>query len=195
MLNRSSILNRVFRKFRGILFYFVYRKRFGKLTIKTTVYKPDILDGTSNIFLGENVYIGHRAWIKCFKSATVNVGNGTYIGRDLHMISLNYINICKDVLIADRVYISDNIHEYENISIPIIKQNVVLKNAGEVTLNDGCWIGENVCIIGCSIGKNSIVSANSVVLSDVPNFTIVAGNPAKAVKFYDEVNMVWVKVK
>lgn len=195
MLNRSSTLNKVFRKIYSLFFYFAYRNQFGKITKRTTIYKPDILDGTNNIYLGEHVYIGHRAWMKCFKSAEINVGDGTYIGRDLHIISLSYINICKDVLIADRVYISDNIHEYKDINIPIIKQNVILKNDRKVILNDGCWIGENVCIIGCSIGRNSVVSANSVVLNDVPDFTIVAGNPAVAIKVYDEINRVWVKVK
>ena len=52
-----------------------------------------------------------------------------------------------------------------------------------VVIEDKSWIGFDVVILkGVRIGKGSIVTANSVVTKDVPDFTMVAGNPAKFTK-------------
>ena len=59
----------------------------------------------------------------------------------------------------------------------IFKNNVVV---GEST-----WLGENVCVIGASVGKHSIVGANSVVTSDIPDYSIAVGAPAKVIKQYN----------
>jgi len=45
------------------------------------------------------------------------------------------------------------------------------------------WIGENVCVLpNVRIGRNSIIGANSVVIKDVPPYSVVAGNPVKLIK-------------
>ncbi len=55
-------------------------------------------------------------------------------------------------------------------------------------IGNDVWIGKNSTIIaGCNIGDGVIVGANSVVTHDVPDYAIVAGNPAKILKFrYNE---------
>jgi len=53
----------------------------------------------------------------------------------------------------------------------------------EVIIKDKAWIGFNVTILkGVTIGEGSIVGAGSVVTKDVPDWTIVAGNPSKIIK-------------
>ena len=77
-------------------------------------------------------------------------------------------------------------------------QGVEFKSS--VIIGDGCWIGENVCIVGASIGKNCVIGANSVVkegvkigensiigagsvvLKNVPANSTYVGNPAKKIK-------------
>jgi maltose O-acetyltransferase len=52
-----------------------------------------------------------------------------------------------------------------------------------ILIEDDVWIGFNSAVLkGVTIGKGSIVAACSVVTKDVPEFVIVAGNPAKVVK-------------
>nr|WP_250208041.1 DapH/DapD/GlmU-related protein [Curvibacter sp. CHRR-16] len=52
--------------------------------------------------------------------------------------------------------------------------------AAPVIVEDGCWIGARTLILGgVTIGTGSIVAAGSVVVSDVPPHTLVAGVPAK----------------
>ena len=73
-------------------------------------------------------------------------------------------------------------HGYENTKIPVKHQP--LKQLKEVTIGEGSWIGENVCIIGASVGKNSVVGANSVVTNDIPPFSVAVGSPARVIKEY-----------
>lgn len=54
-------------------------------------------------------------------------------------------------------------------------------------IGDNVLIGTGSCVLGnIKIGNNVIIGANSVVLSDVPDNVVVAGNPAKVIKYLGE---------
>ena len=72
------------------------------------------------------------------------------------------------VFTANNVYISDNKQEYEVVVKPLIQQPVQFKPAVEIGV--GAWIGENECITGASVGKKSVIEANSVVMRDIPDY-------------------------
>ena len=60
---------------------------------------------------------------------------------------------------------------------------------GDTVVGNDVWIGQNAVILpGVHIGDGAIIGLNSVVGSDVPPYTIVAGNPAKIIRkrFDDE---------
>lgn len=138
------------------------------------------------IRVGCNVYICEHAWLNAKDDRgdakpTLTIGDGTYIGRFVHINAWRQVIIEDNVLIADRVYISDADHKYKDTQIPIRLQGDYFK--GAVKLKQGCWLGVGVVILpGVTIGKNSVVSANSVVTQDVPDYAIAAGNPAKVIK-------------
>ena len=75
---------------------------------------------------------------------------------------------------------------------PVLSQKVVQKKPVEI--GDGSWIGENVCIIGASVGKHCIIGANAVVTHDIPDYSIAVGSPAKVVKFYNFENNTWERI-
>ena len=53
----------------------------------------------------------------------------------------------------------------------------------EVTIEEEVWIGANVTILkGVTVGRSSIVAAGSLVIKDVPPYSIVGGVPAKVIK-------------
>lgn len=52
----------------------------------------------------------------------------------------------------------------------------------DVSVGDGAWVGANATIVGCHVGAGAVVAANSVVLADVPDRTVVAGAPAQVVR-------------
>jgi acetyltransferase-like isoleucine patch superfamily enzyme len=49
-------------------------------------------------------------------------------------------------------------------------------------------------VIACSVGKHSVVGANSVVTSDIPDYSIAVGSPARVIKKYNFEKKEWLKV-
>jgi len=139
-----------------------------------------------------DVVINDLAWLMAInKKSYLSIAKGTRIGHFSHIICLNKITIKENVLIADKVYMSDSTHGYEDIETPI--KNQPLKFVSEVEIGENAWIGENVSIIGCKIGRNSVIGANSVVTKDIPEFCVAVGAPAKVVKRFDKNKNMWLK--
>jgi acetyltransferase-like isoleucine patch superfamily enzyme len=154
------------------------------------------VQGKKYISLGNGCVIQKQGWLLAAKIAkndpVLKIGNGTAVGDFCHIVSVNEVIIEDFVLIANKVYISDNNHCFEDIATPIIFQEIKFVN--KVKIGQGSWIGENVCIIGANIGKNSIIGANSVVTKDIPDYSIAVGVPARVVKQYNFESKKWEKV-
>jgi acetyltransferase-like isoleucine patch superfamily enzyme len=56
-----------------------------------------------------------------------------------------------------------------------LKQPV--KSKGEVFIGKRTWIGDNVSIISCKIGKHCVIGANFVVNKDIPDYCVAVGVP------------------
>jgi len=85
------------------------------------------------------------------------------------------------VLMASNVLITDSDHVVEPGGTPVTINKKL--NSSPVVIEENCWIGQNSVILkGVTIGRDSIVGANSVVTHDVPSRSVVAGNPARVIK-------------
>lgn len=148
-----------------------------------------------DLFPFNDFRIGHGSIIEDFTTINngvghVAIGSKTIIGLGSVVIGPAFIG--DDVMLAQNVVISGLNHNYENIFKPISEQGVETKNTA---IQSGSWIGANAVIVpGVKVGRNSIVAAGSVVTKDVPDFCIVAGNPAKVVKTYNASSAKWEKV-
>jgi acetyltransferase-like isoleucine patch superfamily enzyme len=105
------------------------------------------------------------------------------------------IHLAEDVLLAPGVLLMDHNHEYGNTEQPIHAQGVT--DGGTIRIEKNCWLGY-ACVVFCAkgnltIGRNSVVGAHSVVTKSVPDYSIVAGNPAKVIKSYDISTKQWIK--
>ena len=86
-----------------------------------------------------------------------------------------------DVMLGPNVYFYVNDHKFERRDIPLIEQGYLPSE--DIIVKNGAWIGANSTILcGVTIGVNAVVGAGSVVTKNVPDFTIVAGIPAKKIK-------------
>ena len=171
--------------------------RFAKFGKGSVLLKPLQIDFPKKIFIGKKVLIKRNAWLAANPltgsiSCQLIIKDGTYIGSNAHIFCTQKIVIEENVLMADRIYIADNSHSYQNINMPIIHQPI--KQLNEVVIGTGAWLGENVCIVGASVGKNSVIAANSVVTKNIPDYCIAAGSPAKVIKKYNVETKQWEKV-
>ena len=144
---------------------------------------------------GKNVIIKKYTWLIALKvedSPELVIGDRSSVGDFNHISAAKSVVLGKNVLTANRVYISDHDHGFEDINKPIMDQPVKIKSS--VYIGDGSWIGENVSIMGAKIGKNCVVGANSVVTKDIPDFSVAVGVPAKVIKRYNEHLKKWEKV-
>jgi acetyltransferase-like isoleucine patch superfamily enzyme len=174
------------RDYVSVLFYRTLKPFFGKLGSGSRIIRPLRIVGARYMYVEANATIQVGAYVAVLKTHTqppeLRIGEGAMIGNHAHIICTRRIVVGRQALIADRVYISDNSHEYTNISRPILAQG--LRQLADVEIGDGAWIGENVCIIGSRIGRNSVVGANSVVVRDIPDHCVATGAPAAIIKRY-----------
>lgn len=154
------------------------------------------MQGKKYISIGKKTTVQRQGWLLALKTnghnPEINIGNYCNIGDFSHITAMRNITIEDKVLIANNVYISDNLHSYEDISTPVIDQAVIFK--GNVLIKSGAWIGENVCIVGASVGKNSVIGANAVVTKDIPDYSIAVGSPARVIKQYDFNKSEWINI-
>lgn len=153
----------------------------------TVVQEPVLsIVNPGGIALGSWVHIGAYAVIEALvpeRGITVRIGDGAYLGNFLRLTALHRVEIGREALISDRVYISDTGHEYEDTTVPIKRQG--LRDGRSVRIGDGAWIGIGAVVVGdVTIGRNAVVASNAVVREDVPDLTVVAGDPARVVRHH-----------
>ena len=151
------------------------------------------------ISIGDNVTIGrgtdiyvhptHSDW----KDYMIRIGNNVHIGSHNIIGARKSIVLEDNILIGPHVMIGDHSHHYENIDIPIRLQEVT--EGGPVRIERDGWIGANVFILpNVTIGRHSVVGANSVVNRDIPPYSVAVGAPARVIKQYDFELKQWVKL-
>ena len=172
------------------------KKKFHSFGKKSIIEKPYLqLSNTKKISIGEDVTIlkGCRLSVYGdFNDKSIIIGNRCYIGFNFTALAVSKgkIEIGDDVLIASNVLITNENHGIDPVSnVPYMDQNLTYNN---VCIDDGCWIGEKVCILpGVKIGKKSIIGAGSVGTRSIPDYSIAVGNPARVIKKYNFERNCW----
>lgn len=161
----------------------------GKIEMGTNVVVADgcTIDarGDSNrgIRLGDNVILGQRSMLLC-KGGNIVLGNNVGIGYYTSLCAVygNVLEIEDNAMLGPYVYVDGTSYHYERTDIPMSAQG--LNPRGGIRIGAGTWVGAHAAILdGVKIGRDAIVAAGAVVTKDVPDFAIVAGVPARVVKY------------
>jgi acetyltransferase-like isoleucine patch superfamily enzyme len=176
----------LFARLTGLLYTWTIRYRVAGWGRRSRIRPPAMLVGPDGIKVGDRVLIREYAWLntkgrRSDGEPSLVIGSGTYIGRFVQISAWQQVVVEDNVLITDRVFISDADHNFGDRGTPIILQGDSFQ--GGVRLRSGCFIGIGAAILpGVTVGRNAVVGANSVVTKDVPDYTIVAGNPAVRIR-------------
>ena len=105
--------------------------------------------------------------------------DGLKLGFKTDIGAFSYINAKRGVTIEDEVQIGSHCSIYSISTID--------NSSGKVILKENCKIGSHTTILpGVTIGRNSIIGANSLVNKDIPSNVIAFGVPAKIVRKIEE---------
>jgi len=130
------------------------------------------------INIGADSIVHSRCVLNSYSSA-INIGNRCTI-NSFTVINSN-ISIGDDVHIGSHVYMNSDSHNFKRRNVKIVKQGM---NRGRIVVESDVWIGSGVNILNdIKISKGAVVGVGSVVNKDVPEYAIVAGVPAKIIKY------------
>ncbi len=187
----KTVLRYILNPFRNLLRLYKYRN--------LVVFKGLNIIIKNTVFEGKNMVADGASLINCL------IGQGTYINSNSQLIGSKIGNYCS---IADNVYSGFGHHVLDLISThPAFlydtysqfgwrlfekghcpKYDPYKKPKGESSfstiIGHDVWIGSHVLIMdGVTIGNGAVVGAGAVVTKDVPPYAIVAGVPAKIIRY------------
>lgn len=105
----------------------------------------------------------------------LSVGEHSWIGEEAWLLNLDQISIGSNVCISQRAFLCTGSHDWSKSSFDLVTKPIVIE--------DGVWICANVFIgPGVTVGKNSVVTAGSIVTRSLPADMIYGGNPCLPIK-------------
>ncbi|MDB5059870.1 MAG: putative acetyltransferase [Chloroflexi bacterium] len=145
----------------------------GILSVRAGWPLPKVHNMGGSVAIGNcSLFPGVR--IECWKGASVNIGNGTYINRNTEIVAAQSVFIGRDCKIARDVLIMDT-DQHPVGSAPMVH--------GPVKIGDRVWVGSRVIVLkGVSIGHDSIIGAGAIVTKSIPPHSVVVGQAARVVR-------------
>ncbi len=118
------------------------------------MWTPFYTDFGKNIRIGKNVFINHSCTM--MDRGGITVGDDCFLGPNVSLITTNH-----------------------GLS-PEERRTIINK---PIIIGNNVWIGAGAIVLpGVTVGDNAVIGAGSVVTGDVPENTVVVGNPAKIIK-------------
>lgn len=164
-------------------------RRFGSFGERSIIMWPPVtIFNEQYIHIGSHTMIGPGVALsagmvpgqECISDRVVVIGDRCLIGRNSGIVGHFSVEIGNDVWTGHHVYVTDQNHGYEDPARPISLQT---QPERAVRIGDGSWIGHGAVILpGVTIGRHVVVGANSVVTSDIPDFSVAVGSPARVIR-------------
>ncbi|MFD2601207.1 acetyltransferase [Flavobacterium suzhouense] len=163
---------------------------------------PIDLRGKNYMDVSEGFTTGFGCRLEAYplkKEKVLFIGKNVQMNDYVHITAMEKVIIGDNVLMASKIYISDCSHgsysgdEHDSTPDSIPAERKMYSKP--VVIKDKVWLGEFVSVLpGVTIGKGTIVGANSVVSKSLPDYVIAVGSPAKPIKRFNFDTNKWEKI-
>lgn len=191
---KINSLKRGFHYLKSVLYY---RRVFASFGSGSTLFKPLLLSNPRFIHIGRNVEVGQGVRMEVVVSNAkripeLRIGDNVNIEQNVHLVCHSRLIIGNDVSITGHCAIVDVTHPYTDVHDPVKIGSRILDEDSFVEIGNGCFLGFGSLVMpNVRIGKYCIVGAHSVVTKDVPDYSVIGGNPAKVLRRYDDATGEW----
>lgn len=181
-----SIVNKIKNKLKAIVVNHNYVRS------STKIGESTVMRGCN---LSSDTTVGHHCKLRQVEtSGNVSIGNYTSVyGPNVDLYAkINSIKIGNFCSIARNTSFQEYNHDFSRFSTYFIEQNLLrsdkhleeITSKGDIVVEHDVWIGAHCVILsGAHISTGAVVAANSVVTGYIPPYAIVAGSPAKVIKY------------
>lgn len=191
---KLNTARREFYRLKGKIYYRFVFAGFGSGSI---MFKPLLLSNTRFMHVGRNVDIGPGVRMEAIlahenRIPELRIGDNVNIEQNVHLICHSRLIIGNDVSITGHCAIVDVTHPYANVHEPLKIGKRILDEDSFVEIGDGSFLGFGSIIMpNVRIGKYCVIGAHSIVTKNVPDYSVVAGAPAKVLSHYDLATERW----
>jgi acetyltransferase-like isoleucine patch superfamily enzyme len=153
-------------------------------------FPQSVIFGEGRIALGNGSTIGPLASISAGMPSQadlrgepiITIGERCTLGKGIGIVGHERVEIGDDIWTGHYVYITDQNHGYEDVTMPIGTQ---MWHNKPVSIGSGSWLGHGCIVLpGVHVGEHVVIAAGAVVADDVPDRCVVAGVPARIVRRY-----------
>lgn len=168
-------------------FYFepLFRGRCVSFGKRVFVSRLPLVSGQTRVYVGDDVNFFGKTSIfsgRIFDAPRLVIGNRVDVGHDVVFVVNKEIIIDDDVNIATGVRFMDTDAHPRDASERIADRPPPSDEIKPVRICRYAWIGQNSFILkGVTVGEGAVVGVGSVVVSDVPPYSVVMGNPARVI--------------
>lgn len=169
----------IYIKIKNLLFYILNCKKFGKIEYPIYYANSAFINNKKKIFFEKRIVVPEKCYISPIE---LYVGENTWLG--VNAFICGKVKIGANVMLGPNVVIPGANHRIDDLKKNMIDSGLKIKGT---IIEDDVWIGANAVILdGVTIKKGAVIGAGSVVTRDVPEYSIVVGNPAKIVRYRNE---------
>lgn len=180
----ALILSAIFYKVQYNICTYFYKKNLGKCGYGVLLMPGLKFRNPKSIELGNNVIISKDVELSNgeIPFGKLIIEEGASIDTKSFVDYSGGLVIRRNAHLAWGVYISTHDHGYDYHNLPVGKS---------LEIGEYAFIGAKSCILhNCNyIGKYSVIGTGSVVTKDVPDYAVVAGNPARIIKYINHSKM------
>jgi acetyltransferase-like isoleucine patch superfamily enzyme len=131
--------------------------------------------------IGPHTVFEPDVWITAPGQARIRIGSGTALNIGVMVAAAELVEIGDHCMFANGCFISDANHRFDHPDKPVPWQGFTSK--GPTVVGDNVWCGAHVVIgSGVRVGERCVIGANSVVVEDLPHFSVAAGAPARVIR-------------